>query len=87
MSASRSDVLVLFGVTGDLAYKKIFPALYSLAKRGALNLPIIGVALSNWRPKEADSLIAKVSRWQNPEPNSLADIKIEERTSQVVETQ
>ncbi|MGV8891672.1 MAG: glucose-6-phosphate dehydrogenase [Burkholderiaceae bacterium] len=43
-----SDALVLFGVTGDLAYKKIFPALYAMAKRGAINIPIIGVASSKW---------------------------------------
>ncbi len=41
-----SDALVLFGVTGDLAYKQIFPALYSLVKRGALTVPVIGVASS-----------------------------------------
>jgi glucose-6-phosphate 1-dehydrogenase len=48
MTASRSDALVLFGVTGDLAHKKIFPALYALAKRGALQFPIIGVAAPKW---------------------------------------
>jgi glucose-6-phosphate 1-dehydrogenase len=45
---TRSDALVLFGITGDLAYKKIFPALYSMARRGTLNVPLIGVAFSNW---------------------------------------
>lgn len=44
----RSDALVLFGVTGDLVYKKLFPALYAMAKRGALNVPVIGVASSKW---------------------------------------
>ncbi|MGE0189462.1 MAG: glucose-6-phosphate dehydrogenase [Steroidobacteraceae bacterium] len=44
----RSDALVLFGVTGDLAYKMIFPALYALAKRGKLTMPVIGVASSDW---------------------------------------
>ena len=44
----RSDALVLFGVTGDLAYKMIFPALYAMAKRGALEVPVIGVASSAW---------------------------------------
>jgi glucose-6-phosphate 1-dehydrogenase len=39
---------VLFGVTGDLAYKMIFPALYALARRGRLAMPIIGVAFSGW---------------------------------------
>jgi glucose-6-phosphate 1-dehydrogenase len=45
---ARSDALVLFGVTGDLAHKKIFPALYAMAKRGALEVPVIGVASSKW---------------------------------------
>ena len=48
MTASHSDALVLFGVTGDLAHKMIFPALYALAKRGALKVPVIGVAFPNW---------------------------------------
>ncbi len=39
----KSDALVVFGVTGDLAYKKIFPALHALAARGQLNVPIVGV--------------------------------------------
>ena len=39
-----SDALVLFGVTGDLAHKMIFPALYEMAKRGALTVPVVGVA-------------------------------------------
>lgn len=40
----RSDALVLFGVTGDLAYKMIFPALYAMVKSGALTVPVVGVA-------------------------------------------
>ena len=44
----RSDALVLFGVTGDLAHKMIFPALYAMAKRGALDVPVVGVASSKW---------------------------------------
>ena len=43
-----SDALVLFGVSGDLAYKKIFPALYAMCKTGALTVPVIGVASSSW---------------------------------------
>ena len=43
---AQSDALVLFGVTGDLAYKQIFPALYAMVKRGALTVPVIGVASS-----------------------------------------
>jgi len=48
MSTSPSDALVLFGVTGDLAHKMIFPALYALVKRGALKVPVIGVAFPQW---------------------------------------
>ena len=48
MSISRSDALVVFGVTGDLAHKMIFPALYAMAKRGVLNVPVVGVALPKW---------------------------------------
>ncbi|MFI5167992.1 MAG: glucose-6-phosphate dehydrogenase [Thermoanaerobaculales bacterium] len=48
MAASRSDALVLFGVTGDLAHKMIFPALYAMVKRGALNVPVVGVASPKW---------------------------------------
>ena len=43
-----SDALVFFGMTGDLAYKKIFPALYSMTKRGDLKIPVIGVASSKF---------------------------------------
>jgi glucose-6-phosphate 1-dehydrogenase len=48
MTLTRSDALVLFGVTGDLAHKKIFPALYAMVKRGVLKVPIIGVAFPKW---------------------------------------
>jgi len=48
MTTSRSDALVLFGVTGDLAHKMIFPALYAMAKRGTLKIPVIGVAFPKW---------------------------------------
>jgi len=44
----QSDALVLFGVTGDLVHKKIFTALYAMAKRGVLNVPVVGVASRNW---------------------------------------
>ena len=48
MSEVRSDVLVVFGATGDLAHKMIFPALYSLVKSGHLSEPVIGVAFDSW---------------------------------------
>jgi glucose-6-phosphate 1-dehydrogenase len=48
MNDCQSDALVFFGATGDLAYKQIFPALQALAKRGLLDVPIVGVAKSGW---------------------------------------
>jgi glucose-6-phosphate 1-dehydrogenase len=48
MNRDKSDALVLFGASGDLAYKKIFPALYAMARRGHLQVPVIGVANSPW---------------------------------------
>jgi glucose-6-phosphate 1-dehydrogenase len=48
MARSDSDTLVLFGVTGDLAHKMIFPALYAMVKTGVLTVPVIGVAFPNW---------------------------------------
>ena len=48
MSNHRADAFVLFGATGDLAGRKIFPALQALVQRGQLDVPVIGVALSEW---------------------------------------
>ncbi|HEV2950160.1 MAG TPA: glucose-6-phosphate dehydrogenase [Gemmataceae bacterium] len=61
MSESHSDALVFFGATGDLAYKKIFPAFQAMVKRGHLSMPVIGVAKSGWtteqlRARARDSL-------------------------------
>src|SRR5262249_21045046 len=56
MSESKSDALVFFGATGDLAAKKIFPALEAMAKRGNLNMPVIGVGRSD---KNIDELRAR----------------------------
>jgi glucose-6-phosphate 1-dehydrogenase len=44
----KADVLVLFGATGDLAKKKLFPALYDMEDLGQLDLPVVGVASSKW---------------------------------------
>jgi glucose-6-phosphate 1-dehydrogenase len=49
MEPVRSDALVFFGATGDLAYKKIFPSLQAMIKRGRLDIPVVGVAKSDWR--------------------------------------
>src|SRR5215467_1795543 len=48
MHGSHADALVFFGATGDLAYKKIFPALQAMVQRGHLNVPVIGVAKAGW---------------------------------------
>ena len=67
---STSDALVLFGVTGDLAHKKIFPALYGMVKRGALRVPVVGVAYSGWSlarlRKHAEDGIRKAGRIDDP---------------------
>jgi glucose-6-phosphate 1-dehydrogenase len=48
MALSKSDALVVFGVTGDLAHKQILPALYAMVKRGELTVPVVGVAFPKW---------------------------------------
>jgi glucose-6-phosphate 1-dehydrogenase len=48
MNAPRSDALVFFGATGDLAYKMIFPALQALVRHGHLDMPVVGVAKAGW---------------------------------------
>ena len=54
---TKSDALVLFGVTGDLAHKMIFPALYAMVKHGDLTVPVIGVAFPKWDLKTLYSRI------------------------------
>jgi len=61
MKNTHSDALVFFGATGDLAYKKIFPSLQAMVKRGHLNVPVVGVAKAGWnldqlRARAKDSL-------------------------------
>ena len=57
MDIPQSDAFVFFGVTGDLAFKKIFPALQAMIKHGHLDVPVIGVARS---AKNVDELRARV---------------------------
>src|SRR5437867_1471375 len=52
MNQEKTDALVFFGATGDLAHKKIFPALQALAKRGNLDMPVIGAAKAGWTPDQ-----------------------------------
>ncbi len=57
MTASHSDALVLFGATGDLAHKMIFPALYAMTEHGGLTAPVIGVALTKENPAGLRKLV------------------------------
>ncbi len=72
MTASRSDALVLFGVTGDLAHKMIFPALYAMVKRGVLNVPIIGVAFPNWSLQRLRNRVTDSIKRSGPIDNKSA---------------
>lgn len=61
MNDTHSDAFVFFGATGDLAYKKIFPSLQAMVKRGTLDVPVVGVAKAGWnldqfRARAYDSL-------------------------------
>jgi glucose-6-phosphate 1-dehydrogenase len=68
MPLPHSDALVLFGATGDLAFKKIFPSLQSMAQRGNLTMPVIGVARAGWN---LDQLRARAK--ESIEQNSKLD--------------
>ncbi len=73
MSHEMADALVFFGATGDLAHKKIFPALQALAKHGHLDIPVIGVAKAGWT---LDQLKARardsVERYGGLDPEAFA---------------
>jgi glucose-6-phosphate 1-dehydrogenase len=67
MERRDSDAIVLFGATGDLCYRKIYPALYNLVRRGLVTVPIIGVSRAGWTLQQfarrvQDSLEAFVPR-------------------------
>src|SRR6266567_3492373 len=62
MNDVHSDAFVFFGATGDLAHKKIFPALQNMVRRGRLDVPVIGVAKAGWtldqlKARARDSLV------------------------------
>jgi len=71
-----ADVLVLFGATGDLAKKKLFPALYSMSINGSLKCPVIGVASTKWNHAEftAHAVDAIHKAFPNPDPEVLAQL-------------
>jgi len=67
-SCVQSDALVFFGATGDLAYKKIFPALQEMIKRGTLAVPVIGVAKSGWNLPQLQSRARDSLEQRDPRP-------------------
>ena len=64
MDSSHSDALVFFGATGDLAYKKIFPSLHAMVKRGHLNIPVIGVAKAGWNLEQLRARARESEKWR-----------------------
>ena len=64
----RSDALVLFGATGDLARKKLFPAIYHLFGHGKIDVPVIGVARSEWDVPTLRDYAAEAVRGTSPDP-------------------
>jgi glucose-6-phosphate 1-dehydrogenase len=69
----RSDALVFFGASGDLAYKKIFPALQALVRRGRFDGPVIGVAKSNWtREQLVERAKASIAEHGRLDPEAFA---------------
>lgn len=79
MTAARSDALVLLGATGDLAHRKIYPALKGLVRRGALDVPIVGVSRSGWnleqfRERVRDSLVQRTGEADSPEATKLLSL-------------
>jgi glucose-6-phosphate 1-dehydrogenase len=72
---NRSDALVFFGATGDLAYKKIFPALQAIARRGRLDFPVVGVAKSGWtRDQLIERARASVSEQGGLDPGAFSTL-------------
>lgn len=75
MTSERSDALVVFGATGDLAHKQIFPALQALIRHDRLNMPIIGVAKSGWNLEQLKAR-AKDSLERHGRPDPAIDEKL-----------
>ena len=77
MPLLQSDALILFGASGDLAHKKILPALYAMFRREKLNTPVIGVARSRWSLDEFKAHVldairrrtALIGRWPTASRN------------------
>ena len=72
LSGESADALVLLGASGDLARKKLFPALYQLSVRGRLGIPIVGVALSDWNDTRLRDFAATAVRGLTRSPDEAA---------------
>jgi len=68
-----SDALVVFGITGDLASKHIFPALYAMCKRGTLDVPVIGVATSDWGSEQLRGRVTESIGREHPDDRGVLD--------------
>ncbi|MCC6435465.1 MAG: glucose-6-phosphate dehydrogenase, partial [Acidimicrobiales bacterium] len=68
----RADALVMFGATGDLARKKLFPALYHLARRRRVDVPIVAVARSEWTDEELRNYATEAVRAAVPDAEDTA---------------
>ncbi len=67
MIVDRADALVMFGITGDLAKKKLIPALYELTAEGRLEMPVVGAARSDWDDEHLRSHIREVLAGRDPD--------------------
>jgi glucose-6-phosphate 1-dehydrogenase len=80
----KADVLVLFGATGDLAKKKLFPALYDLEELGQLDMPVIGVASSKWTQDVFRDNVETAIRARKPEVDEEVLRKIRDEVQLIV---
>ena len=80
----KADVLVLFGATGDLAKKKLFPALYDLEELGQLDMPVIGVASSKWTQEVFRDNVESAIRARKSDPDVEVLRKIRDEVQLIV---
>jgi glucose-6-phosphate 1-dehydrogenase len=72
MERRDGDALVLFGATGDLCYRKIYPALFQLVRRNVLNVPIIGVARQGWKIEQLTARVRESLKAFVPDADEAA---------------
>lgn len=84
MTHERSDCIVFFGATGDLAFKKIFPSLYLMQKRGRLNVPVIGVSSREWSDADLRAYARKsLERWAESQNSPIDESVWEAMTARM----